>query len=217
MFGAVRTARAKNAAATETASAGGRSSRACRKYMLFWRFSVWFWRCPRVMAAGMGAEGEGSGGGDGGGGSGGGAVSDPQLPPTSSAADINAWLAEGHYKSWACESAEHEAVSPSPHGFNRICSNDVLSGHAGTGEYPVGSAAVKELWDAMGGEVIGYATYRHTKAGTTGDTWFWFEVVPLDHPAPHDEDGVVAFGPGDSRCRGLRDHRRRRRKACCRA
>ncbi len=145
-----------------------------------------------------GGDGSGGGGsGGGGGGGGGGSVDDPQLPPTSSAADIDAWLAKGDYKSWACESPEHEARSPSPHGVNRICSNAVLSGHTGTGEYPVGSAGVKELWDAIGGKVIGYATYRHVKAGTGGDTWFWYEIVPLDSPAPHDDKGVVAFGTGD--------------------
>ncbi len=40
--------------------------------------------------------------------------------------------------------------------------------------------------------------YRHIKAGTTGDTWFWYEKVPLDSAAPHDAKGVVAFGDGSS-------------------
>src|SRR4051812_36675170 len=86
-------------------------------------------------------------------GNGGGGDDESQVPPTSSAADIDAWIAEGHYKEWACEDKEHEARSPSPHGFNRICSNDVLSA-AGDGEYPVDSAGVKELWDAAGGKVV---------------------------------------------------------------
>lgn len=42
------------------------------------------------------------------------------------------------------------------------------------------------------------AVYRHIKAGTTGDTWFWYEKVPLDSAAPHDAKGVVAFGDGSS-------------------
>ena len=132
-----------------------------------------------------------------GGGDTGGSTDETQLSPTSSADDIEAWLAAGHYKQWSCEDPEHDARSPSPHGVNRICSNDVLSTH-GDGEFPVDSVGVKELWDAIGGKVIGYAVYRHTKAGTTGDTWHWYERVPLDSAAPHDDKGVVAFGHGAS-------------------
>ncbi len=162
-----------------------------------------WWLLGAGLAALLGGCGDGNGGsggsGGGTGGSGGSTVTDDpmQVAPTSSAADIDAWIAEGHYKSWKCEAAEHEAVSPSPHGFNRICSNDVLSAH-GAGEYPVDSVGVKELWDAAGGKIVGYAVYRHIKAGTTGDTWFWYEKVPLDSAAPHDANGVVAFGDGSS-------------------
>lgn len=127
----------------------------------------------------------------------GGSTDAEQVNPMTSAADIDAWLAEGHYKKWACEMPEHEARPPSPHGFNRICSNGVLSAH-GDGEYPVDSVGVKELWDAVGGKIVGYAVYRHVKAGTTGDTWFWYEKVPLDSKAPHDDKGVVAFGTGET-------------------
>ena len=53
------------------------------------------------------------------------------------AAALEAWLAAGSYKQWTCESAVHEARSPSPHGFNRICSNDAISPNAtGTGAWP---------------------------------------------------------------------------------
>lgn len=147
-------------------------------------------------SGGGGAGGGDTGGGGAGGGTGGMMEDETQVNPMTSAADVDAWLAKGAYKSWACETMEHDAVAPSPHGVNRICSNDVLSAH-GTGEYPVDSVGVKELWDAAGGSVVGYAVYRHVKAGTTGDTWFWYEKVPLDSPAPHDDQGVVAFGLGD--------------------
>lgn len=59
-----------------------------------------------------------------------------------------------------------------------ICSNTVLSG-AGSGEYPVGAAGVKELYDTGGTKIVGYGVYLHTKAGITGDTWYWTSVVPL--------------------------------------
>ena len=119
------------------------------------------------------------------------AVGTAQAPPTTGAADVDAWLAKGFYTTWHCEPAAHAARSPSPHGSNRICSNDLLSS-AGAGEFPVDAAAVKELID--GADVVGHTVYRHVRAGTTGDTWFWYEkshgsvfAVGLgDMGSPHD-------------------------------
>lgn len=122
--------------------------------------------------------------------------SDPQTPPQGHAA-ITEWLAAGHYTSWACEPEPHEARSPSPHGYNRICSNDLLSNHT-TGEYPVGAAAVKELYTDPAMPIAGYAVELHVTAGTDGGDWYWYEVVPDDSEAPHDANGVVADGLGDS-------------------
>lgn len=120
-----------------------------------------------------------------------------QNPPTTGSADVEAWLAEGHYKSWKCEAAVHEARSPSPHGKNRICSNDALVANKG-GAYAVDSAGVKELYDSAGTTVVGIAVYRKVKEGSTGDVWYWYERVPSDSSAPHDSRGVVADGMGDS-------------------
>lgn len=121
---------------------------------------------------------------------------DDQTPPQGRE-QIEVWLAEGHYKAWHCQPAVVDPIPISPHGKQRICSNDVLSGH-GTGEYPVGSAGVKELYDEAGVNIIGYAVYLHITAGTSGANWYWYERVPLDSPAPHDENGVVADGDGGS-------------------
>jgi hypothetical protein len=129
--------------------------------------------------------------------SGGGVVDDPQVPPAGNAEAVQAWLDKGYYKSWKCEAAVHGPIAISPHGMQRICSNTALSAH-GTGEYPVDASGVKELYDANGTTIVGHAVYRHVKAGTTGDTWYWYEKVPLDHPAPHDANGVVADGTGAS-------------------
>lgn len=120
-----------------------------------------------------------------------------QVPPQGRVA-VEAWIATGAYRSWHCEMPQHPARSPSPHGINRICTNDALSAHTGAGEYPVGSAAVKELYDAAGTNVIGYAVYSHVSAGTTGANWYWYERVPADSAAPHDANGVVADGLGSS-------------------
>lgn len=109
---------------------------------------------------------------------------DVQTPATGPAADIDAWIAKGDYKTWHCETAAHTARSPSPHGGNRICSNDLLSAHT-TGEYPVGAASVKELYDAANTTIVGYAMARKMSAGG-GDSWYWYEV----------NSGVVANGLG---------------------
>jgi hypothetical protein len=100
---------------------------------------------------------------------------DAQTPPTGEEAAITAWLAKGDYKTWNCEAAPHDGRAPSPHGKNRICSNTVLSAH-GSGEFPVGAAGVKELYDAAGTNIVGYATYRKMTAGG-GDAWYWFETM----------------------------------------
>lgn len=111
----------------------------------------------------------------------------PEVPPQN-ATDLEAWLQEGHYKSWKCESAPHAARSPSPHGMNRICSNTLLSAH-GAGEYPIGAATVKELYNAAGTTQVGVALALKVSAGQ-GEAWYWFERL--------DSSGVVVDGLGSS-------------------
>jgi hypothetical protein len=101
----------------------------------------------------------------------GGSPGDAQTPAMGAAA-MDAWLAQKHHQAWRCEPAAHAARSPSPHGRNRVCSNALMSAH-GQGEYPVGAAAVKEIFS--GDSVTGYAVSLHVKAGTGGDSWYWFE------------------------------------------
>lgn len=124
---------------------------------------------------------------------------DDQTPPQGATA-VEAWLAAGSYKNWQCEPDVHESRSPSPHGYNRICSNDVISANAaGEDEWPSGAAAVKELYaTADAKEPVGFAVYLKTAADSGGgDNWYWYERVPLDSAAPHDAEGVVADGLGD--------------------
>jgi hypothetical protein len=117
---------------------------------------------------------------------------DAQTPPEGETA-VKAWLATGDYKSWHCQPAEHAARAPSPHGFNRICSNDVLS--AGSKPFPEGSAAVKELWSGIGGKIVGYAVYLKTAADSAaGANWYWYEDDPTFNPP----NGVVADGMGNA-------------------
>ena len=100
-------------------------------------------------------------------------LGDTQTPATGDDATISAWLAKGEYKAWTCEPAVHDARSPSPHGKNRICSNTLSSKHA-AGEFPVGAANVKEIYDEAGQKVVGFAIARKVAAGA-GDAWYWYE------------------------------------------
>ena len=121
---------------------------------------------------------------------------DAQTPPQGGVEAMKTWLATGDYKMWHCEKAEHASKDPSPHSFNRICSNDKLAGAGATGNFPAGAAGVKELWDKIGGKIIGYAVYVKADADSAGGAnWYWYEDNPTI-PAP--VGPIVADGYGTS-------------------
>lgn len=97
---------------------------------------------------------------------------DAQTPPSGEVA-LDAWLATGMYKAWACESGPMAARPNGAHGRNRVCSNMLVQKNSG-GEYAVGAASVKELFNSNN-EPIGFAVSRHIKAGSTADSWYWYE------------------------------------------
>jgi hypothetical protein len=139
-------------------------------------------------------------GGGGGGAGGSGSTGDAQTP-AQGAANVQAWLAKGDYKSWSCESAVHAARSPSPHGFDRVCSNGAISSNtSGTGAWPVGAAAVKELYTSTTAATpTGYAVYLKTADDTTagGAVWYWYEQPPGESPLA---DGLGNSGNSMSIC-----------------
>lgn len=140
--------------------------------------------CTAALLAACGSDG----GGDGGGGSGT-TAGDAQTPPQGASA-VEAWLTKGDYKKWKCEATTHDARSPSPHGFNRICVNDVLAATS-TGNWPKGAAAVKEIYADAAGAIVGYAVELKTADDSGGGAgWYWYERV--------DGMGVVADGAGTS-------------------
>ncbi len=127
-------------------------------------------------------------------------LTDPQVPPRGYE-DAVTWLAAGFYDQWNCESAAHPARPGSPHGSNRICSNDALVAATGAGPYPIGAAGVKEIFDD-GGSIKLFALYRKVTDGAGGDTWYWYEGKG---------DEVIANAEGDDTCTGChggapRDH-----------
>src|SRR5580698_3369838 len=101
---------------------------------------------------------------------------DPDVPPTRSAA-LAAWIGSGFYKSWTCEPAPHVQVFPSNHGYNRTCNNPILHDDAtGTGPFPIDAASVKELYDACGVNIIGYAVSKKVSESTSLDSnWYWYQ------------------------------------------
>jgi hypothetical protein len=104
---------------------------------------------------------------------------------------LEAWLAAGDYKTWTCEDDVHASRDPSPHGFNRICTNALLTEAALSGEpWPEGAAAVKELYEsADADEPMGYAVELKTQADSAdGAGWYWYERIGAK---------VVADGAGD--------------------
>ncbi|MEZ4403321.1 MAG: hypothetical protein R3B06_25065 [Kofleriaceae bacterium] len=122
-----------------------------------------------------------------------------QTPP-SGAANVDAWIAAGHYLSWNCEAAPHDARAPSPHGRNRICNNDALHGST-AGPFPIGAASVKELRDPADA-IIGYAVYRKDADGTDGSNWYWYEVADGTVVA----DGTGGSGPPNTICVDCHSH-----------
>ena len=114
----------------------------------------------------------------------------PDLPRDGAA--VATFLASGAYKSWRAEGAVHDARSPSPHGFNRVYSNpEIANAVDGSGAWPVGAAAVKELYaSADADSPIGYAYYLKTAADSAGGaSWYWYETT---------DGSVVADGLGNA-------------------
>jgi hypothetical protein len=105
----------------------------------------------------------------------------PQRPPRGQAA-LESWLAEGHFRAWACEPQISAPRLSGNHGRHRICSNDLLTG-SDVGPYPVGAASVKELYDAAEGP-NGFAVGLKIEDGDGPRTWYWYERRGSD-PAAH--------------------------------
>jgi hypothetical protein len=117
-------------------------------------------------------------------------VDDPQVPPRGTD-DVMTWIESGHYLAWSCEVERHPPRPGTGHGTNRICSNDTIVGSTGDGPFPVGAAAVKEVYS---GDAIGlYAVYLKVDTAAGGESWYWFEG---------NRSNVIANGEGDATCTG---------------
>jgi hypothetical protein len=106
---------------------------------------------------------------------------DPQIPPED-VDDMEAWLAAGYYKAWACEAKPTKKTDGAPAihahgGMNRVCSNLQLSAAKleDGGEFPKGVASVKELYSDSG-ELEGTAvTVKVEDESAEGRGWYYWE------------------------------------------
>lgn len=99
-----------------------------------------------------------------------------ETPPPLGGEALKKWLEAGHYKSWKAESVIHD--SEGPHfGRVRAFLNPALfdSMTANNDDHPVGSVAVKELYE-NGDEVKGWAVaIKNTLQEGGGSNWYWYE------------------------------------------
>jgi hypothetical protein len=116
---------------------------------------------------------------------------DAQTPATGALANIDAWLVKEEFARWKCEPKATGASRDDAHGANRVCSNNLMSASA-NGDFPVGAANVKELFDSNGVRK-GFAFAVKVKAGRAEDTWYWYEKIG---------SRIVANGVSDSTCTG---------------
>jgi len=119
------------------------------------------------------------------------------VPPVTGTALFD-WLKAGSYKTWVQESEQHPSAGPHPSAvtayLNSILDDSLTNGSQ---SHPVGSAAVKELFNP-GGELSGWAVSVKTdKDSQAGKGWYWYEILGTNA-----DDRVVADGNGVPLCFG---------------
>jgi hypothetical protein len=120
-----------------------------------------------------------------------------ELPPRGPNAMMT-WIKGGAYLEWNCEPSSHPARDRSPHGPNRICTNDALSFAPDDAPLPVGAASIKELFD--GSRIRGYAVMRKLETDSDGGNgWYWYEAFG-------DDVAVATAGASCSDCHSRASH-----------
>lgn len=86
------------------------------------------------------------------------------------------WLQTFGYRVWAPQT---DIRATGEHGGERLYFNDALAAsmRAGAAEHPIGSAAVRELYDADLRTLKGFALMHKTgPSGPTAEGWYWYEI-----------------------------------------
>ena len=112
-----------------------------------------------------------------------------------SESELTAFLAAGSYLQWPSQ----DAVNDSPiHGKVKTFLNPTLdeSQKAGNSQHPLGSIAVKELYQSDGITIKGYALEQKISADSGGSSWLWYEDLNTG------DTKVDFYGVGLSTCTG---------------
>ncbi|PCC74163.1 hypothetical protein SAMN02745121_07987 [Nannocystis exedens] len=123
----------------------------------------------------------------------------PAAAPADPAA-IGGWLRASGYRDWPAQSRVH---ATSEHGGARVFFNETLAAsmRAGTGEHPIGSAAVRELYEGDLVTLRGFAVMLKLRAsGPGGEGWLWYEQFGTDAGAKR-----LVAGTGERGCVGCHD------------
>jgi hypothetical protein len=130
---------------------------------------------------------------DGGDGSDGGAIGSVPASPDA----LFDFLAAGEYLGFEVESGVHVSAGPHGSGVRTFLSADLAASlAAGNSEHPIGAAAIKELYGSDGETVTGWAAMVKVEAGSSGSSWYFYEVFSTT-------DGSSPIGGvGSSICTG---------------
>lgn len=104
---------------------------------------------------------------------------DPNVVPMETDA-LRGWLQAFVYRRWAPQTEIRETGE---HGGERLYFNDLLTAsvRAGAAEHPIGSAAVRELYEGDLATLKGFAVMLKTgPSGVTGEGWYWYEIFGTD-------------------------------------
>jgi hypothetical protein len=119
----------------------------------------------------------------------------PEFDVPVEAAALQQWLIDGNYLDFASESAIH--ASTGPHGRVRIYVNPTLENATDSTNWPIGSAAIKELYNGSD-ELTGWAVEVKINDDSSpegfGDGWYWYEVFSTEPDATPVADGTGAVG-----------------------
>jgi hypothetical protein len=127
----------------------------------------------------------------------------PQTPPQGKAALVP-WLEAGHYLRWDCQATAHPSPMFSGHTNTRVCLNTLWINTLPSQVFPVGAAAVKELWNSTRTMIVGFSVMVKVGPGNTAADWYWYQRVPADFvpppmlPEPIQPDGTFADRVGTS-------------------
>lgn len=127
----------------------------------------------------------------------------PEAPgadvPTDPAA-VGAWLHAFGHRAWTAQSPVH---ATGEHGGARVFFNDALSAsmRAGAREHPIGSAAVRELYESDLATLRGFALMiKRGPSGPGGAGWWWYEQFGTAAETP-----PLVAGTGERGCIGCHD------------